>query len=186
VGVGITRSIIGDEPPDPTEEALNDVLHWVWSWRVQTQRLLSSTAAEGQAATELDVRRSLSLATYDEHMLVVAGWNLARALARGGSVVSAVRIAEDKHKALRLLRNLYEHWDEQRPAFQDPAKPKLRSAKEFAELFPKGQPWSITYMKNDWLLGGVVGINAITDALVSIEGAALEMEKQLRNKGGAA
>jgi hypothetical protein len=119
-------------------------------------------------------------------MLVVAGWNLARALTRCSSVLPALQISEDKYDALRLLRNLYEHWDEQRPAFQDSAKPKQRSGKEFAELFPEGRPWSITYMREDWLLGGVVGINAITDALVGLEDAALQMEKQLRSAGGAA
>lgn len=116
------------------------------------------------------------------HVLVVAGWNLARAIQKAGELFPSFRIAQDKAEALRLLRHLYEHWDEQRPAFQDPAVPKERSAKRFVELFPQGRPWSITYAKDDWLLGGVVGIEAITDALVAIEEEALQIERQLLEK----
>ena len=180
--MGLTRSTVGDAPPGPKEQALNDILHWVWSWRSQLQRLASSTNAQGQGGGELKLRQSFSLASYDEHMLVVAGWNLARAIARAAEFFPSFRIAEDKLEALRHLRHLYEHWDEQREAFQSSTVAKKHSAKRFVELFPHGRPWSITYTKDDWLLGGVVGINAITDALVPIEAEALEIEKQLRKK----
>ena len=180
--MGLTRSTVDNAPPDPAEQSLNDVLHWVWSWRAQLKRLVATTNAQGQGDGDIEVRQSFSLASYDEHVLVVAGWNLARAIQKAGELFPSFRIAQDKAEALRLLRHLYEHWDEQRPAFQDPAVPKERSAKRFVELFPQGRPWSITYAKDDWLLGGVVGIKAITDALVAIEEEALQLERQLLEK----
>jgi hypothetical protein len=77
---------------------------------------------------------------------------------------------------LILLRNLYEHWDEQRPAFQDPSVPKHKSGKRLAELCPDARPWSITYAPGEWLLGGVLRLSELTAALMRLEEAALQLE----------
>jgi len=138
--VGLTRSTVDNAPPDPREESLNDVLHWVWSWCAELKRLVASTNAQGQGDSDIEVRQSFSLASCEEHALVVAGWNLTRAIQKVGELFPSFRIAQDKAEPLRLLRYLYEHWDEQRPAFQDPAVAKERSARRFVELFPQGRP----------------------------------------------
>jgi len=164
---------------DPREEALTDVLHWIWSWRVQLQRLISSTKVQGQCSGAIERCRSYSCASYDEHALVVVGWNLARAMKKAGELFPSIRFTENKSEVLRLLRNLYEHWDSQREPFRNPKVPKERSAKDFATLFPTGRPWSITFAQDDWLLGGVIGVNSISAEIATIETEALELETQL-------
>jgi len=42
----LKRSTFQREAPDPVEEALNDVLHWSWSTRLQISRLRLDVAAE--------------------------------------------------------------------------------------------------------------------------------------------
>lgn len=174
----ITRSTVGNEVPDPDEEALNDLLHWVWSWRLQVSRLGKSTEAQYSEAKPLDQRRSRSAASYDEHALAVVGWNLARAVARAGKRFPLLGISGATYEALRLLRDLYEHWDEQRPPFHSGEIEKKFSGRNFAEQFPEGKPWSITYAQDDWLLGGVVPINELTRELEPIEKATLRIEEE--------
>jgi hypothetical protein len=176
----LKRSTVNDKPANPREEVLSALMHWIWSWRKQVERLLASTRAQGQGDSEIERRKSFTLASYDEHILVVAGWNLARAIRRASALFPSIQIAEDRYHGLRLLRHLYEHWDKQRPAFQDPAASKEWSGKEFTERFPHGMPWSITLTGQDWLLGGVVGIKEITDSVAAIEKEALELEVQSR------
>ena len=63
---------------------------------------------------------------------------------------------------------------------------KKRSGKDFDELFPEGKPWSITYTKEDWLLGNVVPIKALTGGLREIESKALEIEAAREGCDGGA
>jgi hypothetical protein len=182
-GVGpLTRSTVGDEVPDPNEEALSVLLHWIWSWRVQVQRLFESTKDEGSGLDAIERRKSVSKASYDEHILAVAGGNLARSIDRAVKHFPQLSIPESTREAMRLLRNLYEHWDEQRKSFQDGNAPKILSGKSFLERFPEGKPWSMVYAAEDWFLGGVVPIAALRRELESIEGQALRLEQQ-RNAG---
>ena len=49
-------------------------------------------------------------------------------------------------KAIKLLRDIYEHWNEYRQAFREMHfGEKDRSGKEFVTMFPSGKPWSIIY-----------------------------------------
>lgn len=175
-----TKDSENDEQLRLRSEVLVDVLHWVWSWLLQVHRLASSTEAQGKGNNRNEVRKSFSHTSYDEHILAVVGWNLARAIHRASEFYPSIKLSEEKSEALRLLRHLYEHWDEQRSVFRDSAAPKKQSAEQFATLFPDGKPWSITYTKYDWSLGGVVGVNNITTELVRIEKQAFELEQQLR------
>lgn len=175
----MTRTTVPDELTDPKEQALDDVLHWIWSWRLQRERLAATTMAQSGGPDPVSSRRSFSHASYDEHVLVVAGWNVARALKQAEALFPSIR-SLGQGDALRLLRNLYEHWDEQRRAFQNPPVEKARSGKEFSDQYPQGRPWSITYAAGDWLLGGVVSARAITESLVQEESEALRLEGELR------
>lgn len=182
-GVGpLTRSTVGTGPVDPQAEAINDALHWIWSWRVQVRRLRESFEAEWAGGTVLEHRTALenrqvsSRFSFDEHMLVVTGWNLARAIKRVEATVLTFGVRDDQREALKLLRHLYEHWDEQRPAFQSSDVPKEKSAAALAAHFPQGRPWTIVFDKTDWLLGGVVRINELTRALKNVESTLLAIE----------
>ena len=176
-GIGpLTRSTVGTEPVSPPDEAVNDTLHWIWSWRLQLGRLRESFEAEWKGDVGIERRRSSSRFSFDEHILVVTGWNLARAVKLVEAIFPAIRLSEEQTEALRLLRHLYEHWDEQRPAFRSPTVPKEKSAADFAERFPEGKPWTIVFAESDWLLGGVLALNELTRALAQLEAALLDIE----------
>lgn len=160
----------------------SDLLHWIWSWRVQFDRLRESTYKDGFGKS-LDVkRRSFSRTSLDEHLLAVVGGHLVKAMDEFGSGLPVHALAPAHLEALRLLRNLYEHWDEQRESLRDPEKQLERSAKTFSELFPEGRPFSITYAANDWLLGGVVPLQGVTGATAGLAEAILELEREARTR----
>ena len=161
----VTRSTVGGEPSDPLE----DVLHWIWSWRTQLGRLQTSTGEQGAGDTAIDRRRSSSRASFDEHMLAVTGWNLTRALDAAQHRLPDITVAKHTRDALRLLRNLYEHWDEQRPSFGSETVTKTRSSAGFTTSFPEGTPWSIAFTATEWYLGGVLAIGGLTRQLEMIE-----------------
>lgn len=174
----VTRTTVGEGTPDPEEEALGDVLHWIWSWHIQVARFHESTLRETGSGTLLESRKASSRTSYEEHLLSVAGWNLARALNRVQPYIPEAAISEKTSNALKLLRHLYEHWDEQRLAFQVDDIPKERAAKELARLFPEGRPWTIVFKNDDCLLGGVIGIGELSEALVPIEQEVLRLESK--------
>lgn len=180
--MSLTRSTIDDKPPNPREEALNDLLHWIWSWRLQLARLIDSTNRQGQGDTPTDKRRSFSRASCDEHLVLVVGRNVVRAISRAEKVFPGTDFELHEDEALSLLRNLYEHWDEQRSSFQNATIPRIRSGKEFINSFPSGKPWSITYVENDWLIGGVVPLNKVSQQLDDIEKKVLKLEEIMKNK----
>jgi hypothetical protein len=178
----ITRSTVGEGLPDPEEEALNDVLHWIWSWQLQVDRLRESTFTNPSGENPLEYRKSSSRASYDEHIVAVVGWNLARALKRAQPYIQQIVLSEDTSKLLALLRHLYEHWDEQRPAFQLKDIPKERAAKQLAEDFPEARPWTLVF-GDDWLLAGKVGIGELSEALLPVEQEILRLEaERVRNR----
>jgi hypothetical protein len=183
LGVGpLTRSTVGKGVPDPQEEAFDDVLHWIWSWRLQAHRLIESLQTEGRGSTRIDQRRSFSATTYDLHMLAVAGRHLATAIANVREYIPEIHIAEKYSAALRLLRHLHEHWDQQRQSFQAETQKKL-SGKGFVERFPGDNPWSLTDTGEDLLLGGVLPIRAFTRDLKPIEEMALATEAKRSRDG---
>ena len=178
----LTRSTVGSEPVPPQEEVLDDVLHWVWSWRLQIKRIGESFNLQGAGNNDVERRQSWSRFSYDEHILAVTGGNLVRAIARAEALFPEIKLSDHKGEALRLLRNLYEHWDEQRPSFRASDAPKKRSGADFARNFPEGRPWTMVFDKDDWFLCGVVPLNVLTRELATIEKMALELEARRRTK----
>lgn len=181
----LTRSTVGGGAIDPRFEITNDVLHWLWSWRIQVERHAESTRHDGEGSTSLERRRAFSRTSYDEHMLTIVGAQLIKALQRAEAEFGESLFDNEAAPALKLLRNIYEHWDEQRPAFRDPAIPKVKSGKKFAERFPYGKPWSVTYVDNDLVLGGVVPIHSVTIELEDVERRILALEDRFRSEGPA-
>ena len=181
----LTRSTVGGGASDPRFELTNDVLHWLWSWRVQVQRHAESTQHDGEGSSPLETRRAFSRTSYDEHVLTVVGAHLIRAIQRAEAEFREPLFDNEAATALPLLRNLYEHWDEQRSTFADPEMPKVLSGKTFTERFPQGKPWSVTYVGNDFVLGGVVPIHALTSELDAVEARVLALEDRLRKERAA-
>jgi hypothetical protein len=175
----VTRSTVSQEPVDPRAQAITDALHWIWSWRVQVARLREDCEREWGSfgsADRLEQQKASSQFSFDEHVPAVTGWHLTRSLTRVNEHVS-VPANEQRHEAFRLLRNPYEHWEEQRAAFASPRATKERSAKEFVDLFPDGAPWSLEMGADDWRLGKVVSINSLTIELLDIEARLLTEQK---------
>jgi len=177
----VTRSTTPATTPAPRDEAFEDALHWIWSWRVQIHRLQESFELEWKDGSPLERRRAASRFSYDEHILTVVGWNLARAVQRTQSFLSTISLPPKEAEALRLLRHLYEHWDEQREAFRSSSVPKVQAAKAFAAQFPDGKPWTMVFDKDDWILGGVVRLNDLTHVLTAIEAAIFDAQAKQAN-----
>jgi hypothetical protein len=113
-------------------------------------------------------------------MLVVTGWNVVRAIDSAQPVLP-VTVARRTREALRLLRNLYEHWDEQRESFRSTTA-KERSAAEFVQAFPEGKPYSISFTGNEWFLGGILAVGELTRQLEALEEEILKQPDVIRNE----
>jgi len=106
----LTRTTVGGGESDKRFEFTNDVLHWLWSWRLQVERHAESTSNDGQGSTPVQKRRSFSKTSYDEHMLTVVGAHLMKAIQRAEAELGELLFDNEAVSALPLLRNLYEHW----------------------------------------------------------------------------
>ena len=156
-GVGpLTRSTVGNDMPDPDEQAISDTLHWIWNWQVQLERLLQSTdekwSIDHANKSGLECRKIYSRTSFDVHMLLVVGRNLLRAIDRLPKKLAKPAIFKDTRKSLILLRDIYEHSDEQRESFQNSAISKQRAGKTLSDKFPCTTPWAITYSKNGFYM----------------------------------
>lgn len=55
------------------------------------------------------------------------------------------QFTEQMAKDIRQLRNLHEHWDEQKPSFAHPSLTKDQSGKDFADRHPAERPWEFKF-----------------------------------------
>ena len=178
----LTRSTVGGGRDDPRFALTNDVLHWLWSWRLQVERHAESTRHDGEGDTHLQQLKAFSRTSYDEHILTVVGAHLVRAIDRAEQELGESLLNTEAAEALPLLRNLYEHWAEQRPAFEDASISKSHSGKTFADRYPEGRPWSVTFDGDELLLGGVVRVHALTKELNELESKVIALEDRYRSE----
>lgn len=143
------RSTFQEENPDPVKEAVSDILHWSWSTRLQMRRFAQSLRAEFKALgarPRVRARRQFSCTSYDEHVLLVAAANLDRALRRAPKAVRLeAQLSNSWRRALWLLRNIYEHWDELRASYRSKGRHLRGAARLLRAEFPKADPWSFTF-----------------------------------------
>jgi hypothetical protein len=139
---------------------------------------------QGSSDDLASMRRAFSATSYDEHILLVAGANLLRALDRGKEHLPPISFPSKTLRALDLLRNIYEHWDEQRDAFRLLTLKKTKSGKSFVEEFPDGKPWSMKYQESSVLLGGVLDLVAFQEGLDDLEAILIEHENGPRGTAG--
>jgi len=175
----IRRTTLGTGTPNPRQKALADLLHWVWSCRLQLKRLLHSVKEEG-AVMDLPKdrhRQQFSQTSYDEHMAFVAFGDFSKALEQARPYFPSLSLSPERLKALCLLRNLYEHWNQHRDTFRSPDLAKVRSGKEFDSAFPAGKPWSLTIQPSgDILMADLVSLFALDQELQSLEAHLVELE----------
>lgn len=180
----ITRSTFREESPDPVEEAINDVLHWSWSTRLQMGRFGQSLGGELDAwakGPRIRGRRQSSGTSYDEHVLLVAAANLDRALRRAPKpVLVEAKLPESWRRALRLLRNIYEHWDDLRAAYRSKGRQLCGSAEKLRTEFPRADPWSFSFdpKNGEVVIASVVPLGPLCRELRLLEARMLRLERR--------
>jgi hypothetical protein len=142
------------EPPHPTTgydpvepgylTALSDGRHWVWAAQQQVERFVRSfrshaSKSQGGLPPTPEERRRGSLVFTEAEFLLNAANHVLTALSR---VPEGPTLSPGLTARVKQLRNLHEHWDEQRSAFAHPDLPKKKSGKSFAEAFPDARPWA--------------------------------------------
>jgi hypothetical protein len=180
----ITVSMLDENDPNPDEAILIDVAHWIWSCKLQVRRFLQSLHATGKPTwrNDLERRRRFSRLSYDEHMVLVAAANLDRALAQESTILDGVLISEQLRTALTLLRNVYEHWNEQRDSFRRVTNSKSRSGRKLQEQFPQASPWSFDWHPGgDIVLAKVVSLQSFWLELRNLERSVRRIERRQEN-----
>jgi len=182
----LKRSTFDRQYSEPRAEAINDLLHWVWSTRLQISRLKRSFVTEFKLLNNgaiLKSRRSFSATSYDEHMLMVAAANLDRALKKARKYIRAKeQLPESPRRALWLLRNIYEHWDQLRKEYRQPSGPLKGAALKLKEEFPDAIPWSITFdpKTGEVTLADVIPLGPLVAELRLLEARLLRLQRQHR------
>lgn len=188
----IKRSTFQEEAPDKVEEAINDILHWSWSTRLQLRRLGQSLQAEFGAwgvRPLVRARRQLSATSYDEHIFVVAAGNLDRALKRAPKAVRLeMQLSEPWRRALWLLRNIYEHWDELRASYRSKGRQLRGAARKLRAEFPNADPWSFTFDPSSGaiVMADVVPLTPLWKELRLLEARMLRLERRRQTEKGQA
>jgi hypothetical protein len=178
----LKRSTFQRETPDPILEGTNDVLHWSWSTRVQIDRFVKSLRADlnrGKGA-RLEQRRRSSLASYDEHLFLVATANLDRALdAAPPPIKRVIALPRRSRRALRLLRNIYEHWDELRQCYRKGTEDTNRTARKLRKEFPEADPWSssIDPAKGEIIIANIIPLGPFIKGLRHLEARMHRLER---------
>ena len=156
-------------PDDLTR--IGDALHWLNAAQVQARRFEETFAADRERRSSRirtdDWRGGLS--SVEAHFLLVTIKHLAASLDRLPEELGAPRLSHDLRTAASLLRNILEHWDEQRAAFSNPGIEKKRSGKRFNELFPEFTPWSFAWGSEGSRIGGAFHVEEALHQLQAIE-----------------
>ena len=127
----------------------------------------------------------------DEHLVLIAAANLDRALQKlPKRVRHRVQLPNPTRRALWLLRNIYEHWDELRKQYRSGTQPLRGAAQKLKAEFPNADPWSFTFdpKSGDIILADVVALTPLLGELRRLEARVLRLERRLtsRSSGPAA
>jgi len=184
------RSTFQEEAPDPIDEAVNDLLHWSWSTRLQLRRFGQSLRAEFKAwgaRPQVRARRQFSATSYDEHAFLVAAANLEGALRRAPKAVRLdAQLPESWRRALWLLRNIHEHWDDLRASYRSKGRQLRGAAQKLRDEFPKADPWSFTFDPGSGaiVMADVVPLESLWKQLRLLEARMLRLERRRKAQKG--
>lgn len=187
----IKRSTFQHHAPDLEAEALSDVFHWSSATRLQADRLRKDVAVElailGKKRPHA-VRRIFSITSIDEHLFLVAGANLDRALTKvPRHLQKQLSVTKESRRALLLLRNIYEHWDELRVHMRAGTKGSKGTIVKLRKEFPSAEPWSFTFDRDNGeiILADVVTLSPFLRELRLLESRVLRLERS-RGRASAA
>lgn len=182
----LRRSTFERGEVDREWSAVSDVVYWASSCRLQAHRLVSSYVSEFTAFGKRLVvaQRMFSTTSYDQHCMAVAAANLDRALERAEPFIDISRVAGSYRRSLRLLRNIYEHWDELRDAWRTGEVRKGDSAFRLRQEFPEAKPWTLRLEEDgDVVMAEVLSLKELVSQLRSLEASARWRQRQLRREG---
>jgi hypothetical protein len=162
---------------DELDRSIQDVKAWVWASQSQYRRMQESAAAELEHLgwpPKIDyVERSKVFARFstDQHLLLVCLGNVVTAVGRAEELHGrTLPLSGEIRDGAVLLRNLYEHWKNERPAFPDGPV----SGPRYAERFPGASPWSVVFHPDGrTMLGGTLHLEGVYAALDVLEVAIL-------------
>ena len=180
----LKRSTLEPDYPDPEWEKLTDVRYWCWCTRLQADRLRRSALASFPFGGGPPSRREnlSATASYDEHCLMAAARNLMRAVKTQSDPSLGENLSNVDFRALQLLRNVYEHWDELRAGYRDGQL--SRTAKTLATEFPGAEPWSIEFFPDgDVRLANVVSLRSLIKGIRTLEASVRCRLRMLRRQG---
>jgi hypothetical protein len=181
----IRRSTLGTDHPDPEWQSVGDVLYWSFCCRLQATRLAQSFMSEFPFGKRLYTfqRKRFATTSFDEHNLVIAAGNLGKALDRAPKFLRRV-LPKQTLRALQLLRNIYEHWEDMRAAFRKSGPAKTDAALNLVKEFPEAEPWTIAIHPDGNIdLANVVFLSSLSLNLRRLEASAHWRQRQLRREG---
>jgi hypothetical protein len=176
----VTRSTAVEIPDRSPECLLNDAIHWAYCWQFQLGRLCNSVNDELRHFSDGDWRY-FSRTSFDEHMLMVTGGHVVRALSRLQDHESGLSLPAEIAAPLKELRDVYEHWEEQREAFRTRTEMQ-RSGKKFVENNPTGKPWEVVFHKDDVVFARVVSARRVNEELAKLETVLRDELDKLRTR----
>jgi hypothetical protein len=82
--------------------------------------------------------------------------------------VAGLGLGADTLKAVGIMRDVFEHWDEQRPDFEDPEGTPKRSGALFRREWPDIDPWHWHRTEADGLVIGPLSFKLLVQDLFEI------------------
>jgi hypothetical protein len=183
----IKRSTLEEKHPDREWETTTDLRYWAFCTRMQAGRLCRSFNAEmpwSSTGRVLVMERRFSETSYDEHCLVVAATNLDRALRRAPRMLRQTAVKGETRRALQLLRNVYEHWDELRACYRQ-GNTKRGAARKLSQEFPGVEPWTLVFQPDDGdlVIAGLISIRLFCKDLRTLEARSRWEQRRLQRLG---
>lgn len=113
------------------------------------------------------VDRNIRSAELTDAILAQAN-HLRKAMASGPVDPMEAELAD----RVRHLRNLYEHWEQHRHSFSNPALPKNKSGEWYAKRFPDKTPWSSAWgVDRGFEIGGIINLRELHEVVDEVERA---------------
>lgn len=180
----LKRSTFSREAPDPIDEALDGVLQWSRSIRMQSERLSKDMAVEISLLKDggRTFRRASSVTSCDEHLLLVCAANLHRALEKVPNRARRQLVLPKRPvRALWLLRNIYEHWDGLRSHLRAGTDDPKGTLKKIRAEFPAADPFSFVFdgTLNEICIADVVELKPFVQDLRRLEAKVLHLQRAL-------
>ena len=116
--------------------------------------------------------------TVDQHLLVISANHLVTAVQGADATWLPGLPLDEVIHAIEILRDVFEHWDEQRPSFERPGarSAAVRSGKLFDERWPESGPWDWKWNTDTGLMIGPLSVPELGDWMLALEERLRELD----------